>query len=265
MKNSVVDQYNHFIDNEYNAIRETLNELHQLQIRKNTIFNIIRNNRTYLIMIGFPYAKLETIQHEDDLNPINVGYEFDDDVKSLMLKTNIAQYVYMCCVKIPTLRKKVRYHEYLLQITFKSFMDIYQTLNTEIANKIIRGETYQIPNSGGYLEIKRFPRVFFNKAVNWGETNKARKINPNSGIIYHIDDEYVGAKFVKANCKFPNYKIYRFKFTHFINGSNRKIEELYPKLNTEEKILASDRIGNFQKMMAMTKINGMKYYEQIMK
>lgn len=266
MKNSIVDQYNHFIGTQYNVIREYLDTVHDCYIKRNSLFKQIEKHKPYLIMIGFPYAKLEIIQREDNVKAINLEYEFDDDPKSLILKSNIQYYVHLSCIRIPDLKLKIEFHQFLLSIKFKNFTDIYSTLNTEIANKIIEGGMYVLPNSkGAYIEIKRFARNFKKNIVNWGESNKLKKINPDRYIVYHIDDEYVAPRFGKKNCVYPNYKLYRFKFTSFINGVNRKIEELYPKLNTVEKILQCTKLGNFQKMLAMTKLHGMDYYDKLIR
>lgn len=258
----MVNQYNHYIKYNRSIIIYLFEELHSLYSKRNILFNIIKNHKSYLIMIGFPYNKLEDIQNNLSCKSINVYYDFDDDVKHMTLRANLSHYVYITCTKIPEVLEKINYYRFMSSIPFKTFKDICFTLNKEISNKLLLGDSYEIPGGGGLLKIKRYTRKFKKKVVDWGESNKLKQTNPDKYIVFHVDDEFTAVHYDKSLAKFPNYKFYRFKLTSFINTKDRSKLNYYNSVNTNEEILNSDNVGNYQKMMAMIKLNTIKHYDK---
>jgi len=256
------NQYEHFIEHQRRVVGVYSERLHEYYNRKNQLYKIINKYKDYLVIIGFPIQRLRDINLGKSLTNINVyDYSFDDNPKYLTLRSNIYNFLKMACIKIPETIETLDFHVFLLNMPLKNFRDFYKTLNKEISKDIILGNCYNFPHNVGSVRIYRFKRDFNKRVVDRGRSNKLKAQNPDNYIVFHVDDFYNAAIYDKNLAKVPNYKFYRFKLTSFINTKQRRQLEYYDSIKSEEEILETDKVGNLQKMLAMTHFHNPKYYE----
>ncbi len=262
MRNSS-DQYNHFIDYQVSRVEHYVSLLHELYQRKADLYSVIRNNKSYFIMIGFPYHIIDKLNNEIKTKTYNAyDYDFDDDAKHLMLRSNLVAYQQIVTIKIPHVIDKIKHHTFMMNISKPVFTELYNTLNLEILKHLLKGRVYEFTNRVGMLKIERFERTFNKNVVNYGESNKLKKTNPDNYIVFHVDDEYPAVFYDKSSAKVANYKYYKFKFAKFINGYNRNKYQFYETVESIDQMYKDKTVGSFDKMLAVVHLHGLKHFDK---
>lgn len=253
----MLEQYNHFIDYHTKLAKVCFDKIHELYKRRSILFAIIERHEEYLRLIGFPFDKFKATENDVKAETFAIDHNaFDENVKYLTLRANINNYIYITFTTLPSLYEALKEHSFLSRMPYRSFRDLYIGLNTEISRRILLGRTYEFPYSVGMLKIVRHKRNFKKKTVDWGESNKLKKENPDRYIVFHLDDEYLAPKFDKSCSRIPNYKYYRFKFTSFINTKERSQLKYYKGVKELEEVFYEPKVGNLEKMIAVTHFEG---------
>lgn len=253
----MADSYTYFIEQEELKAKHYFDKLHLLIERKNQLFEAIDKYRDYLYFVNFPYKMIERIQYEDIPFICSVTDDyFEDTNEHIILKTNIASYLNLTYNTIPNAINKIKFHSMQSCMPKKIYRQIILQLNKEISSHILLGNSFNFKNRIGALRIARFERDFKREVIDWGETNKAGK------KVLHLDDEYLAVKYFKKTSTVDNYKIYRFKFTSFINTPERKQSVFYDSVSTIDEILNEDKVGNLEKMMAIKHLKGINFYNK---
>lgn len=259
----MIELYEYFIRSQVETITFYFNLLHDVHVKRLELYNIIRKHKDYLYFIGFPYDKLEEFMYNDRRLGINMSeYDFDDTVQRNLLKSNIITFVNLSTRRIPTIEEKIAYHNYLVSISFKTFSNLFLILNNEISSHIIKGRLYDFSNGIGSIKVYRFNRNFKKKSVDWGRSNEQKKITPDRYLMYHLDDEYVAAKYIKSKARVQNYKYYRFKLTSYINTKDRSKNNFYKSVECMEDIFKETKVGNLEKVLAVTHLETPKFYDK---
>jgi len=263
MRITLQEQYNHFIQGEINRCRFYFDELHLAYSKKNQLFKLIVKHKDYLTFLGVNYKSIEDIQYDKGRKKINVSnLDFDNTPTYIALAANIKVYLYITLEKIPRLKDRIKFHSYLSNIPLSDFRDIYSSINNEISNILIKGGQYSFSKGVGKIRINRFKRNPNVKVVDRGETNKLKKLRKDNYIVFRTDDYFNAVFYNKKNAVCKNNSFYKFKLTSFINTVSRNKQEFYESVKKEEDIINEAKIGNLEKMLAMTKLHGINYYER---
>jgi len=258
-------QYQHFIDNNIRAIKESNSKLHELYDTANNLYATISKHKSYLKLIAFPYDKLEQLNDRSLNKKFDIKtYNFDDTIEKDILKSNIYTYMNILVDKIPIIKEDINFRNFLIHMPFKNYMDMYNSLNTEISRILLLGDKYYFPGKLGGLQIATYDRNFNKKTINFGATNKLKKEGKTDQPIYYTDDTYTAPVFLKDLSFVPNYKYYKFKFTKFINTEDRSQEKYYKEMDTndQDSIIYDTKVGNWEKMLAMKQVFGEQIYEK---
>lgn len=257
------EQYEHFIEYQLSRVEHYVTLLHELYQKKADLYSAISNNKSYLIMLGFPYDIVENLQDEVSTRSYNAyEYDFDDDVKHMTLRYNLMAYAHVVTKKIPHALSRIKHHTFILTINKEVFIELYRTLNDEILRHLLNGRVYEFTDRVGMLKIARYPRCFDKKVVDYGASNELKKTNPNNYIVFHLDDEYPAVMYHKTNSNVPNYKYYKFKFTKFINGYDRNKEKYYESVKGIDTLYKDKTVGSFDKMLATVHLHGLKHFDK---
>lgn len=81
-----------------------------------------------------------------------------------------------------------------MNLTWQEFRDINYSFNKKVVNKALNGYSVSLPHSMGELRIRKKKINPERLAPDWGKTNKARKINPDAPMIYHMNFHSDGYK-----------------------------------------------------------------------
>jgi len=256
-------QYEHFIDYQVSKLEHYVTLLHELYQKKANLYDIIRNNKPYLIMIGFPCHIVEKLNDEVPAKLYNAyDYDFDDNAKYLMVRSTLVAYQHVVTTKIPYVLDKIKHHTFMMNISKKVFIELYKVLNYEILKHLLKGRVYEFTDKVGMLKIERFKRNFGKKVVNYGESNKLKKTNPDNYLVYHVDDEFAAVVYHKATARVPNYKYYTFKFSKFINGYDRNKYKFYDTVESIDQVYKDKQVGSFDKMLAVIHLHGLKHFDE---
>lgn len=264
----MLTNYELFIQQEQQKVTDWNDKLHSLVATKAEIYPILLKHKVYLEFIGFPFHTIEEMYYNPNCKTaINVSQFIEEgDTEHIMLRLNLNKYLTMQIYSIPEAKRQVRFHSLLSCIPERTFKLMTKTVNEEIATDLLNGQTYTIPGRMGTVRICRIDRCFTKKAINFKAT-KEERAKGNNTTIYHLEDEYIAVKYFKNNSKVGSdvhNRIYKFTFTEFCNRvESRKIEDFYPTVKTVDDILNEQSIGNLQKMLAICKLNGIKFYPKI--
>ncbi|KAF5080361.1 hypothetical protein DSECCO2_120030 [anaerobic digester metagenome] len=263
----MLTSYQLFIQQEKQKAEDWFNKLHQLVITKAEIYPILVKYKRYLEFIGFPYSIIEEMYYNPSYNCV-VGvcnYIDEGDTEHTILRINLTKYITIHTKSIPEAKRQLRFHSLLSCMKERTFKHMTKTVNQEIATDILTGQRYVIPNRMGAIGICRIERCFKKNAINFKLT-KEERAKGNNTTIYHLEDEYIAAKYFKNYSKMSgaNNKIYKFSFTDFCNRvESRKIEEFYPTITSIDDVIEEQSIGNLQKMLAICKFKGLNFYPKI--
>lgn len=251
----MLNNYEYFIQQEQEKAKHYFDRLHDLIDRKNHLFKAISKYKDYLVFVNFPFRLIERIQYQDIPYLYSISDDFfEDTLEHQRLKINITSYLNLNTHTIPNTIERLKFHSMQACMPKKIYRQIMMAINNEISKYLLTGGKYQFKNRIGALKISRFERDFSKEVVDWGETNKEGK------RVLHLDDEYLAVKYYKKNSTADNYKLYKFKFTSFINTPERKQTVFYDSVKTIDEILLEDRVGNLEKMMAIKQLKGINYY-----
>lgn len=253
----MLNSYDYFIKQELAKANHYFDKLHSLIERKNQLFKAISKYQDYLCFVNFPYKMLERAQHESIPYVCSVSDDyFEDTTEHKILKVNIGTYISLTSDTIPNCIRRLDFHSMQSCMPKKVYRQIIAGINKEISAYILKGERYSFRNRIGVLKIARFERNFDKEVINWGETNKA------GTKVLHLDDEYLAVKYFKKSSTVDNYKLYRFKFTSFINTPERKQSVFYDNVKDIDEVLEETSVGNLEKMMAIKHLKGINFYSK---
>lgn len=253
--------YKDFIKQEKEKAKETFDKLHSLYERKNLLYKLISKHKSKLLLYNFPFHYIDRLQNEEvkGLNFLVLDSHLEDSTEDLVLMANIKTYMTLCNYTIPATHKRLKYHtlnSHMSIINFRRFID---SINKEISNYILMGFKYTLPHIKSNIKIYKFSRDHNNKVIDWGETNKARKIDPTAKI-YRVDDHYLAPMLSKNPKATSKARVYKFKFTSYINTRERKQLVYYDNVKSIEEVIRDNKIGNLEKMLAIKHIKGINYY-----
>lgn len=259
------EMYQSFIKQEKERAKSSSDKLHELYETKNQLYNIISKQRSRLMFNNFPIHYIDDIQNnkiKDRSTFALLDDYLDDSQEDFMLKANIKSYLSLNWYTLPQLKKKLKFHILNAHITERNFRILIGEMNNQISNYVLLGNKFNMPFVRASLKIYKYKRDFKKRAVNWGETNKAKKTDPNAKI-YHVDDYYIGVRFTKrANTPSRN-RLYKFKFTSFINTKKRQQLEYYNSVKHIKDVINDNKVGNLEKMLAIKHLKGINFYPQI--
>lgn len=115
-------------------------------------------------------------------------------------------------------------------VTYSLYKHIVSEFNKKLSLLLLEGVVFNMGHRLGTVRIKRIPRAFNKPAIDWGETNKLKKLGINKHV-YFTDDYYYRWNWDKSKCKVRNKSVYSFAPTAGPTG-NRKA--LVKKLKTDE-------------------------------
>lgn len=119
-------------------------------------------------------------------------------------------------------------------INYKIFKYILSSYNKGIVELLMDGETFNLGTKLGRLSIKKFPRNFNRKTVDWGETNKLLR-NGIKQLVYFTDDYYYGFHWEKRYCTIKNKSVYKFYPAGGVNGPRKQLIR-FLKANTMNQL-----------------------------
>lgn len=94
-------------------------------------------------------------------------------------------------------------------VNYQTFKYILTAYNKGIVDALMAGETFNLGTKLGRLSIKKFPRNFNRKSVDWGETNKLLKQGIRK-LVFFTDDFYFAFNWEKRYCTIKNKSVYKF-------------------------------------------------------
>ena len=120
------------------------------------------------------------------------------------------------------------------------YINIIQEFNIMIMDYILEGKEFNMGNNLSTLSIIRRDRDPRSPRLDWGESNKYKKVlleegqnlyNSETGKgvkwhIYHTDEFYCKYYWRKGKCKIPNKSVYRFDATRGLKGNKEKLINL---------------------------------------
>lgn len=256
MKNNSKDQYDYFVSTQKAELNRCIEEVHNLYIHANKLYDIIIANKEYLKFIKAPVDKIEKLNNRYTTSHYqDTKIDYDDDPEVARLKSNIHTYSNILVYRIPKLQDEIKFRTLMYSMPYKVFLDFYRTLNTEIAVELLLGNRYYIPLRVGDLQVFNYSRDFTKKSVDFGKTNKHKKETGETHVFYHLDDKYTAPRYVKTNAAIKNYKYYLFKFNKFINTKSRSKAKLHESITDIDDILYNNKLGNWDKMLAIKHID----------
>lgn len=258
----MTEMYKEFIKQEKEKAIFYSNKLHDLYIRKNELYNILCKYRSKLVFNNFPFHYIDRIQNNEIRDKLTFSLlddYLDDSQDYFIIKGNIKAYLSTNWYNIPTTKAKIKLHVLNSHMNERTFRRFIEAINNNISNYILLGNKYNMPFLRSSLGIYNFNRNFNRPVVDRGETNKARKTNPDA-IIYHVDDQYTAAKLIKFPTATENMRLYKFKFTSFINTVERQQLKYYDTVTGFKDILNNNSVGNLEKMLAVKKLKGINFY-----
>ena len=102
------------------------------------------------------------------------------------------------------------------------FRNVLKDYNEAIIDRLLLGDEIQLFNGMGSIIIKKHPRSFSRKKVDFGTTNALKKQGINK-IVYFTDDYFCMIHWVKKTIKVKNISVYKFVPSGGENGFKKKL------------------------------------------
>ena len=127
-----------------------------------------------------------------------------------------------------------------IEISKKLYREICSDFNIMVIDYILDGKRFNMGNNLSTISIIRLDRNNSKPAIDWGESNKYKKLllkqgkklyNSKTGegerwYIYYTDSEYCRYYWNKGKCKVTNKSVYKFIPTRGVKGNKEKLISL---------------------------------------
>ena len=256
------ENYNNFKISIEQKIHKAIDDIHIAIRNKNYIFKFLLKHEYIINEGGVDFEKLRSF-NKNTLNSryyINKEIIFtEDNILNDIIHSNLNTFVYLSFVKIDTLLNYINYMTYLHNMSYRVYKELIRGFNLSILETIIDGDNYNFGFGLSSIRIKRVKRKN-NKVVNWGESNKKRKLQQTTGgegewIIHHESPYYNFVYWNKALSNISNHIFYNFKVTSFINTPDRNINNYYRSITSKDKVINDQFVGALQKVNSCIKFN----------
>jgi len=260
------DFYEDFVNLNLIKLDDLIKELHIAHLTRNYLYTSLLDNEDAISSSGINFKViLELVQYDirhaqPDISKLDMG----DKTRTKLAGMTIASLFYTVNQRIPALIKQIKFIQVLSRIPRDLYYTLQETINWNISNAILKGDYYNFGRGLGRVVIKFCQRNFKKLVIDWGSSIKfkdnlvSRGIQPysaNSGgakwFIYHTDDDFCYWSWIKSGCTIKHYRYYTFRA---IRTGKAGMED-WCKDKTIPEVLAIKNLGNFDRMMAIIRIN----------
>lgn len=270
------DLFVYFMKQAKLKLNNSIDELHEAYIRRNTYYGIIKAYKDSIEKSTISYKGLEGIYNNTSNSNVYIPRSIkilDNEEENDRLLELLRYYNYLYHTIIPKLVKDIHTYSFLASVPYYEFVKIVREFNRGASQRILLGEKFIMPSNIGGFKIefmKRPPEV---KAINWKESTIYKRYllannrqpanyeNPDGEewLIYFTDDYYLRWTWMKKYCKTANGHMYSFSTTSYQGTGDMNIDEVEETLTTKEEILEHKGLGNLQKaLMLSRKFNDIK-------
>ncbi len=246
------DSYSIFINNISKKIDYYSSELHFTISLCSTFNKTILKSNDIRIVEYFSNINFLDKFNIKDINKLNI------DAK---LYTTIKLYHSYVTYKIPNLIIMLENYIFINSIPYNIYYEIIKLYNTEISKLILKGNAITLSRIGT-IKIIHKSKQTNRKILDFKKTKQNKQYFKDNNItgdyrVYNTNDEFSYFSFSSSSIN-RNLEYYHFEPTEYNNMIDRKIENYYSKVKSEDDILNNIKIGNVQKMNALIK-NNYKY------
>jgi len=260
------DFYEDFINLNLIKVEELTKELHISYCTRNALYKSLLDHEDAISSSGINFnIFIELVEHgikhsAPNLDKLDIG----TSIKTKLIKMTIGSLIYIVNQRIPNIIKQLTFLHTLTQMPRDIYYTLQETINWNISNAILKGDYYNFGRGLGRIFIKFCKRNFKKLVIDWGSSIKFKDSLINRGLqayslnsggtkwfIYHTDDDFCYWSWSKSGCNIKNYRYYTFRAirtakTDMINWCKSK---------TVNDILSIRNLGNFDRMLAIIRIN----------
>jgi len=272
------EQYKEYILIIDDKIKDNLNKIDSIIIKKNYLYKLISGLKEYIIngkeicnKITKLYTdtSLQIPKYFTRIDISKVTLYNEDKIKLSVLRNYLISFIQQVS------REKVLQSEVsklnLEKVPLEIYKYIIESFNTDMSKYILNGGTFNLGYGLGNLHIEKKERKKEQKpAINWGESNKVKKELLDAGerlydhlsfptgkkwLIRFSDDSSYWWRWGCKGRYIKNIQYFSFVPTNFINTKERSQNLIATTSKSISDILNNEKLGNRDKLNILLKFD----------